>query len=829
MAKIQAYSSVSVVDLTDVGSINLYCTSNQPTSVIFDPNQTTYLPNWSSSPYLVITPIISYNGRSLSPTATGVTITYTRKEGSGTATALTVGETVSNGILTVSANKLSTVSSGLLTYICTVEYLDPNNGIPISTQASLTYTLISQANELREASIIGGSTFLYNSERVLQGDSTIVLTAKLSNVNINQWQYQQSDGTFAAYPITQNINSAINNTTLNVSASESNIWLNNGKNAVIKLTTSDPTVYDLHDIVKIYDGAAGDKNISAVLTNDNCYVPSDANGTVDSTALAEASTTIYIYEGNDDVTSSWDISPNSGTGLTGTYNQSTHTYTPTSLTESASHVDFTCHERNGTGVIYKRYNITKVMPGQNGQDAVVYSIESNCHAINLNKSGVFSPTQLIFNAYQKIGNTAKTSYSGRFVITESTNGSTFDSPPIYSSSRDEFRVSYTPSSSAKIIKCTLYKSGGVTESLDQQSIIVTTDGTDGQNGQPGTDGLSVGLANYSDVIPCNTSGNAAAARDINIPFYAYKGITRVSVTATVGTLPTGVTVKSNTAGTTSSDGLIILTVASGATFGNSSLMSGDITITLSAEGQSFDQKYSWTKSKQASNGTSAVILQLYSEDGGYVKNGKNTTIKTLLTSGTDAVTPSPVKWYEFKKGGYTQIAGETGTSITITDNMVTDQMWLKCEATYNNKTYAAYYTIDDTTDPYTAYTFATVQQFKNSKGYGAIYTRVYQNGVEVDPIKSTTFSADTNLSGVSGDYYYYLDTENKVCVLKKYNGTQWVDATSDDADIFTYKYYRIDNTGTTLDTASPYKNTRCFYIDPSIINGRMQFICEVSN
>ena len=42
MAKIQAFSSVSVVDLTDVGSINLYCTSNQPLSVIYDPNQNLY-------------------------------------------------------------------------------------------------------------------------------------------------------------------------------------------------------------------------------------------------------------------------------------------------------------------------------------------------------------------------------------------------------------------------------------------------------------------------------------------------------------------------------------------------------------------------------------------------------------------------------------------------------------------------------------------------------------------------------------------------------------------------------------------------------------------
>jgi hypothetical protein len=38
MAKVQAFSSVSVSDITDVGSLNFYCTSNLPNSVIYDPN-----------------------------------------------------------------------------------------------------------------------------------------------------------------------------------------------------------------------------------------------------------------------------------------------------------------------------------------------------------------------------------------------------------------------------------------------------------------------------------------------------------------------------------------------------------------------------------------------------------------------------------------------------------------------------------------------------------------------------------------------------------------------------------------------------------------------
>ena len=826
MSRVQAYSSVSVIDLTDVGSINLYCTSNQPTSVVYDPNQNSYTPNWSSSPFLVITPVISYNGQALSPTATGVSITYTRKEGSGNATALGTGESVSNGVLSVKANKMANVSSGLLTYICTLEYTDPDTGVPISTQASLTYTLITQATNLHYATISGEAVFLYDTNRNIVGASQITLTADLTNVSVSQWQYKNSSGNFVAYPVTSGTNTSNTGTTLVVDESEANIWLN-GRTATIKLVTSDNDVYDIHDIVKIYDGAAGNSTVSAVLSNENHYLPCNSNGTVKS--WNGSATEIHIYEGGTDVTSQWAITVANGTGLTGSYDTSTRTYTPSALTVDSSYADFTC-KRTGYSDITKRYTITKQTAGADGQDAVIYEVIPDYYAINLSEAGVFTPTSVTFTAYTKTGESlTRSNYSGRFIISESTDGgSSFTSK--YTSGSNEYQKVYTPSANTvDAIKCVLYQAGGTATQLDDQSVIITKDGQNGQNGQNGTDGLSMGLTNYNDVIPCTNGGKASAARDLTIPFYAYKGINRVAVTATVGTLPSGVTVKSNTAGTTSANGTLILTVANNATFGNASLMSGDITITLSAEGKSVDQKYSWAKNNKAADGAASTLLQLYSEDGGTVSNGKSTTIKTMLISGASTVTPSAVTWAAFSNGAYETIDGETGTSITITDTMVTDQMWLKCTATYSGKTYDAYYTIDDTTDPYTAYTYATVQQFKNSQGYGAIYTRVYQNGTEVDPIKSTTFSNSAPSSASNGDFYYHLDTTNKTCVLKKYNGTSWANATSADADEFTYKYYRVNNAGTVLDTTTPYKSTRCFYVDPSIINGRMQFFCEVSD
>lgn len=825
---IKAYGSVSVRDYTDLGQILAYLQSSQPSSVIYNPNTSTYIPNWSTS-NLVITPVIQYNGNTLALNAQGLVISYTKKEGSSAATSLGAGETVSGGILTVSANTIASVPSGQLTYICHIQYTDPEVGVAIETEANMTYTLISQATELKSAYITGESVFLYDTDRNLVGSNTITLTADVSNVSISQWQYKKSDGTFAAFPLTNN--TSITGPTLKVVATEPNIWINS-KTAIIKLATNDVDVYDIHQISKIEDGARGNATVSAILSNENHYVPCNASGTV--LSWNGASTEIHIYEGGQDVTSSWTIAASLGTGLTGTYDPSTHVFTPSGLTSDTSYCDFVC-TKTDYATINRRYNITKTKAGADGDDAVIYSLNVDSLTINKNESNVFSPTSIAFTAQKRVGNASSAStYSGRFKIEESIDGTTYPSTAAYTSSSNETSKSWSPSSAnVKLIKCTLYAAGGTSNVLDTQTVAIVSDGTSGRDGDDGLHGISMGLGNYQDVLPCTNAGVTSQERTINIPFYGFAGIQRVPVTATVGTLPTGITVTSNTAGTTAANGLLVLKVANNSNLGNASLITGDITITLQCtynnQTQSVEEKYTWTKNLKALNGTNATILQIYSEDGGIIRNSSgSTTLKIRLVSGASEVTPTSIQWAKFVTGsGYTNISGATSSQLVVTDTMVDDVAFFRATANYNNVDHVAYYVVDDIVDPYMAYTFATVQEFKNSQGFGAIYTRVYQNGVEVDPIKSTTFSDTPPSSPSNGDYYYKLNSSNKTCVLQKYNGSTWDN--SSDADEFTYKYYRQNSAGDFIDTTTPYKTGRCIYVDPSIINGRMQFICEVSD
>lgn len=820
-SKIQAYSSVVVTDYSDVGNLSLYLTSNQPTTVIHDPNQNTYTPNWSTS-NLIITPVIAYNGNSVSLNTTGLSVIFKRQEGSGSPVDLTIGEVLSGNKLTVSANKLANVTSKLLTYICEVTYTDPDTNVPLTAQSTLTYNLVSNASELKYASISGETTFLYDTNRNLVGNSYITLTAELTNVSVSQWQYKKSDGTFAAFP-TKN-NSSITETTLKVMASEADIWIND-KMATIKLVTNDSGAYDIHNIVKIYDGAAGTDTISAVLSNETHLIPVASDGSVRSWVGSE--TAITIYNGGEDVTNDWSITVTKGSGLSGNYNTITHVFTPSALTTDTSYAEFTC-TKEGYANIIKRYTITKQYAGADGKDAVIYEVVPNVYVLNLNESGVFTPTSVTFNAYQKTGSEmVKSDYSGRFIISESEDGTTFNTK--YTSGSDESRKVYTPSSNnIKMIKTVLYKSGGTTVQLDEQTVSITKDGKTGGNGQDGTNGVSVVLGNTAEVIPCNTSGNVAAAKDISIPFSGFDGITRTAITCTVGTLPTGMSIKSNTPGTASASGLLVLSVSAGATLGNSATLSGDITLTLVCKGVSIDQKFTWTKSKQAESGENAVLFQLYSPDGGTIYNGEgSTTIETMMMSGSSTVTPSKYEWAQYEAGkGYVVLANKTSSSLVVTASMVSTNAWFKCTATYNGVQYSAYWTVNDQSDPVVSYTFATVSQFKNGQGCGAIYTRVYRSGSEIDPIKTLVFSDTAPTSASAGDYYYHLDKGKKTCSLKKYSGTTWIDET--ESNELNYSYYRINAKGTELDTV-PYKTDRCFYIDPSIIDGQMQFRCKVSN
>lgn len=185
----------------------------------------------------------------------------------------------------------------------------------------------------------------------------------------------------------------------------------------------------------------------------------------------------------------------------------------------------------------------------------------------------------------------------------------------------------------------------------------------GIQGTAGAAALQSGLLNESYTIPANTDGTALAAMTIPVNFYAYLGGNRIAATATVGTLPSGMTVGTNTAGTTAADGVLTLNVASGATLGGT--VSGTVPITITANSIARTYNFAWSK---AMSGAASITLEVVSASGLIFKN---TAVATVLTAkvyvggtevtGTARDALGTIKWY--KDGTY--VTAADGPTLTV--------------------------------------------------------------------------------------------------------------------------------------------------------------------
>ena len=189
-----ATGSKTIIDLSDGKSLSVYLGANQPRTQIHDVNGNTYSPDWTTTAgKLVITPIVYANQTAIALNNSALNITWKRKEGSGSETALTTGETASGNILTVTQNKLSSITCGQLTYVAYVAYADPDTGLTINATADISFALLTTGEDAKSTWISGEQVFKYNAAGTVS-PAQITLTANLQNVTMGKWQYKNSSG-----------------------------------------------------------------------------------------------------------------------------------------------------------------------------------------------------------------------------------------------------------------------------------------------------------------------------------------------------------------------------------------------------------------------------------------------------------------------------------------------------------------------------------------------------------------------------------------------------------------------------------------------------------
>lgn len=123
----------------------------------------------------------------------------------------------------------------------------------------------------------------------------------------------------------------------------------------------------------------------------------------------------------------------------------------------------------------------------------------------------------------------------------------------------------------------------------------------GTAGGAGAAATSIDVGNEATVIVTTAAGATSAASTITIPFTGFVGNTRAAATVAVSGLPSGITVSTNTAGTASAAGSLVLAVASGSTLGGAA--SGTITLTITCNGIVFVRSFSWSKAIAGATGS----------------------------------------------------------------------------------------------------------------------------------------------------------------------------------------------------------------------------------
>ena len=367
---------------------------------------------------------------------------------------------------------------------------------------------------------------------------------------------------------------------------------------------------------------------------------------------------------------------------------------------------------------------------------------------------------------------------------------------------------------------------------DVVTITKIYDGVKGDSGSAGAGGLSVILGNEAQTIACTNGGLVQSAVDVTIPFVGYIGITQAACTCAVGTLPSGVTVKSNTAGTAGAAGSLVLTFAANGTLGGASVINGTIDLTFTISGKTVGKKFGWSKSMKGNTGAAgaagadAVVFSVYAPNGTIVQNQSGSlTLATAAYKGAAAITSGATyQWAKYVSGTWTNISGATAATLTVSGADVVNIQSYRCTMTYNSKTYQDVITVEDKSDPYVSEMLAIGGfTFKNGLGGKAVYVIVRTNNQEVDALKGIV-SETAPSAPASGTFWYKIDHANRAVTLMKYSGTEWKTAT--EAQELTYAWYKQDKdgNGTSFD-----QKGKVIYLHADDIDSMGTLQCDVSH
>ena len=376
---------------------------------------------------------------------------------------------------------------------------------------------------------------------------------------------------------------------------------------------------------------------------------------------------------------------------------------------------------------------------------------------------------------------------------------------------------------------------------DTTSIYKVQDGAPGGEGSPGQNASVVFLTNENITYAGTKDGKVAANTKVcNV--VAYTGTTKV--TPTVGTptgMPTGMTITVGSA--TDNEIPLTIAVAANSTLGAAGQLNGVVNVPVTSPVETTLQIH-WSKVNTGATGAAVYVLTVYAPGGTVFTNGQandtdELTLKAQYFYGsTDytANTKAQFLWEKYESGSWVTVqaeaTGNNGNTYTVHASDVVGSATYRCRSRYNSGSVYNYDTITiiDKTDNYQADIDSTAGDvFKNTVGQTCLICRLWQNGAEVDPLKSTTYSSTAPSSPAAGDYYYKIASNSPATALMRYSGSAWVDVTTDATygHEKTYTWYRRDKDGNPMDSGAAFATGKVIYVDGDDVTVKTVFVCEV--
>lgn len=187
---------ITIVDLADGKSINLYLGSNVATTQIFNKENSSYVPNWTLSPFLVITPEVYITGVDTNQVSRLKGVPTWKINGSTTlSTYGATAATTSPYALTIK-NNMTTVSQ--LQVECEVIYVDPDTTAETKAKTNISYTKSENAGQLICAIAFAplGTVFKNGAATTLKAHCDMWRGSTIDNTNVTYKWFKLGSGTW---------------------------------------------------------------------------------------------------------------------------------------------------------------------------------------------------------------------------------------------------------------------------------------------------------------------------------------------------------------------------------------------------------------------------------------------------------------------------------------------------------------------------------------------------------------------------------------------------------------------------------------------------------